>query len=898
MKRPLPTFLLIVLSITMSAQAPFWLPLGDMNGGAFGKMWTNPAGDLYMTSSFPVHSRLDGNGSNLLRSTDQGASWININTPLANEGIWSLAQHPTTGLLVVCMQPARDALNPAVPFNIRTTADQGQNWSLANSTTFVGDKPIFTLAYDATGSWLYAAQKQTGVRRSSDNGTTWTAVNTGLANVFVKDLERGTGGVVHVCTDSTNAAAPGRVYTWNGASWTNVSTGLPGGHVQDLCYDAASLTMYAAVNGAGTNASKVYKSVNGGAWTNVAGYVGIYIDKVVVDGNSVLHVVANKSGLYRYSGTWSAINTGLNPIWATTAVATSTNLFAATHQGLHKWDPNTNAWTLYHDGLNTGSVNAITFGPNGELLVATLNGIYRSADGGATWANVTLADKTLATVSYDAYHGQYYTGTNGATPSELWRSTDGVNWSLSSTGFNSLRVLDFAYLPDHRVVCGSGWNRPVNFSSDGISWSGGLATTMGWSTGVVSLGLAVDNAGRIWTSNDVLGVYRSDDAVPTHYTHMGFSGGNAVDIRITPQQDVFVGHSLSSQADGSLYRWRNSSNAWVTPNNLLPAGTGLINCVLTTSNKDVYAGVANGVYYSADTGVTWTTVNSGLPASNRFVQCIELGPDGHLYCGISGAGIYRSAVPAGSPYVTLNAKVFLEGPFDGISLMSDALRSADLIPSVEPFTALGFTHAGDGGAEVLNRSVLAASGGDAIVDWVLVELRNSSTPGTIIATRSALLQRDGDIVELDGISPLIIAAAPGYYHVAVRHRNHLGVMTAAPVTLGASPITIDFRSTGFSTYGSQAQKQIGGSMVLWTGNSFLDSSPADLLKYTGTNNDRDPILVRIGNAVPNYTVAGYWSEDMNLDGVVKYTGNVNDRDPILVNVGGLVPTNTRAEQLP
>jgi hypothetical protein len=35
-----------------------------------------------------------------------------------------------------------------------------------------------------------------------------------------------------------------------------------------------------------------------------------------------------------------------------------------------------------------------------------------------------------------------------------------------------------------------------------------------------------------------------------------------------------------------------------------------------------------------------------------------------------------------------------------------------------------------------------------------------------------------------------------------------------------------------------------------------------------------------------------------MDAVVKYTGSANDRDIILLNIGGSVPTNTRAEQLP
>ncbi len=54
----------------------------------------------------------------------------------------------------------------------------------------------------------------------------------------------------------------------------------------------------------------------------------------------------------------------------------------------------------------------------------------------------------------------------------------------------------------------------------------------------------------------------------------------------------------------------------------------------------------------------------------------------------------------------------------------------------------------------------------------------------------------------------------------------------------------------------------------------------------------------IGGAVPTNTIAGYRSEDVNLDGTVRYVGEGNDRDPVLVNIGGSVPTNTRAAQLP
>jgi hypothetical protein len=225
--------------------------------------------------------------------------------------------------------------------------------------------------------------------------------------------------------------------------------------------------------------------------------------------------------------------------------------------------------------------------------------------------------------------------------------------------------------------------------------------------------------------------------------------------------------------------------------------------------------------------------------------------------------------------------------------MHDSLRVKGLIPLTEPYSGLGFTQVA-GGGEGIAASVLAASGANAIVDWVLLELRSASDSASTVATRCALLQRDGDIVATDGLSPVSFVTGAGSYFIAVRHRNHLGVMTAMPMSLSSSPVAVDLTSSGTIVHGIQARKSLGGMQVLWAGNAVLDGR----IKYTGTGNDRDVILSAIGGVVPTSTVTGYLSCDVTMDGKVKYTGTGNDRDPILQNIGGVVPTNTRAEQLP
>ncbi len=248
-----------------------------------------------------------------------------------------------------------------------------------------------------------------------------------------------------------------------------------------------------------------------------------------------------------------------------------------------------------------------------------------------------------------------------------------------------------------------------------------------------------------------------------------------------------------------------------------------------------------------------------------------------------------------SASVSVNIRAFLEGPYDtGTGLMHDSLRVHGSLPTTEPYSGLGYAHTGGGGGEAVVPAVLAVTGANAVVDWVVVELRDANAPATVLASRSALLQRDGDVMGIDGTSPVTFALAAGSYHVAIRHRNHLGAMTGTAVTLSQAPTSIDLTSAAQGTYGTNARKTVGPVMVLWTGNALRDAA----VLYTGAGNDRDPILVRVGSTTPNNSAVGYHPEDVNLDGSVKYTGSGNDRDPILVNIGSTTPNNVRTEQMP
>ncbi|MCB0771493.1 MAG: PQQ-dependent sugar dehydrogenase [Flavobacteriales bacterium] len=244
---------------------------------------------------------------------------------------------------------------------------------------------------------------------------------------------------------------------------------------------------------------------------------------------------------------------------------------------------------------------------------------------------------------------------------------------------------------------------------------------------------------------------------------------------------------------------------------------------------------------------------------------------------------------------SVQLRMALQGPWDAAAnRMKDDLRSAGLLPLLEPYAALGFNLVGSGG-ETIPPATLAVTGNNAVVDWVLVELRNRNNPSQVVATKSALLQRDGDVVGKDGYSRLVFDVPEDDYYIAVRHRNHLGVMTFATRPMGANVTAVDFTQPNEATHGTDARIALpNGKRALWAGNTVQDG----FIRYTGLANDRDPILEGIGGVVPTNTVQGYSTRDVNLDGVIRYTGPNNDRDIILFNIGGSVATNVRLQQLP
>lgn len=209
--------------------------------------------------------------------------------------------------------------------------------------------------------------------------------------------------------------------------------------------------------------------------------------------------------------------------------------------------------------------------------------------------------------------------------------------------------------------------------------------------------------------------------------------------------------------------------------------------------------------------------------------------------------------------VALSLKVFLQGPYNPTNgNMNDFLRASGLLPNNEPFTPLAFAHKNGGGGESVLPAVWLVSDANAIVDWIFVEVRDKNNPATTLYTRSALVQKDGDVVDTDGVSPLYMTQVPpDQYYIALRHRNHFGFRTAGTYALSATPTVLNFTNNTVPLYGSNPLKNLSGVYVMYSADANRDGVVNAV--------DRNAHWRLQNGGVYNYLTS---TADFNLDGTV------------------------------
>ncbi len=213
--------------------------------------------------------------------------------------------------------------------------------------------------------------------------------------------------------------------------------------------------------------------------------------------------------------------------------------------------------------------------------------------------------------------------------------------------------------------------------------------------------------------------------------------------------------------------------------------------------------------------------------------------------GPSAGGLYTNFAVAGEPFVAspvsgsvystdigfiyrlgdiqatiLNLTLYLEGLYSGGGIMNKARNAA------------GYQFAG------------------SIADQITLELHNAGNYAiTAYSAPNINLNTDGTV------SHTVPANVAGSYYVAVKHRNSLETVSAAPVAITGGTVNYDFSDMAARAYGSNLKLLEPGVFGVFAGDVNND----------GVVNATDLVLINTDAAA---FTRGYLGPDVNGDGIV------------------------------
>ncbi|MBN9657930.1 MAG: hypothetical protein J0H49_07115 [Acidobacteria bacterium] len=575
----------------------------------------------------PAHTNivlLGTAGGGIYRSTDFGATW----------------------------QPAREGLSASFVFEI--TADP------------------------ATENTFYAATEQ-GVFYSSDGGTTW-----GLAG---QNLPAGL--VLHLAVQGGRAGGLFASVLDHGvfrlaslsSNWEPAASGLPGDAAPVLGYNPAA----GSVAYAGTLRRGIFRTDDAGvSWSSASHGMSLFVRGIAIDPNhaGVLSAATLSAGIFRstdYGASWQpsglqdrtlyrlSYNHGASALYAATALGVSRSrdqgvtwehlgqqtpfVFSlASHPGrpgviylgtfagqVYRTSDGGQTWNLCGPGLPQADIVHLAVDPQTGAVyaAASLHGIYKSTDDGATWQDTATIDgftrdSSITSLCVDR-DGTVLTA---GSPVGAFRSLDGgASWSASLDGLTSLEVTSLSCgAPGNPNLAAGTLAQGVFLSTDrGRSWT--PTTTIG--AGRISA-LAQDPANpSLLYAGTEKGLFLSRDTGTTWVKANGIPDAEVADIKLDARR------VLAAVRGASVFKSEDQGSTWSSTS---VASQGALFTAMALDDSGAYVGTqSEGVSKSTDGGATWTP-----PASPGTVKPITLTLATHprdentIYAGTAGLGVIKS----------------------------------------------------------------------------------------------------------------------------------------------------------------------------------------------------------------------------------------------------------------
>jgi ligand-binding sensor domain-containing protein len=456
-----------------------------------------------------------------------------------------------------------------------------------------------------SGTNVYAGTPY-GLFFSTNNGTSWTQVDSGLTNTDVRSLavsSTSNGMIIF-------AGTPGGVFlsTNNGSSWA-----LTNSVMNDVNVLAAITTSTGTILYAAENVGVFISTDNGKNWIKQSsGFIDSTVTAFAVSpfkgaansSDSTLNLFAGtrSKGVYFSSNnglSWKPMDTGITNEYMLSlninlTISAGTNLFAGTRGGAFLFSSNGKSWTSINTGISNTQLLSLTAVPvnNGaNLLAGTETGIYLSTNYGISWDEVMNSNGLLNTVSASPF--TEYTNKIGktnifaGTANGIYLSQNyGASWSLILPGvFGS----SFVLIPN-----GSGTNIFAGTYNLGITLSTDGGNTWNW----------VDNG-------------LNGEFVYTMTVCSSANGGKSIiaeiGVYIFQRGPVPEGTFVSTN-DGVSWNYFAHSNL-----PLVNSFAEINNSNTTSGQVNLYSGTIKEVFLSTDDDTSWVYKGLGNYVINSLV---------------------------------------------------------------------------------------------------------------------------------------------------------------------------------------------------------------------------------------------------------------------------------------
>ncbi len=566
----------------------------------------------------------------VFRSTDEGATW--------SQKISGMGYQSTT-----VINKSGNYLLASGTVGLYRSTDIGESWTA--STGLPTANGVSSLAVD--GANVIAGTSGKGVYVSTDNGETWTSASSGLpgngTTTYVGCVLINGTVVLASATDNNTQTTMYRS-TNLGASWSPASSGLP-----------ADFSMYNVLHLDGSviyaGGSFLYKTTNNGdSWTQSENGIPNYSGISAIAANGSLVLAGAYNHLYRSTNggaLWEKVSGGFPLMTCVSVKYIGTSVYAGTiANGVYKSTNAGGTWTQIVNGLKARDMSS--FYVDGTTLYGNGNSIFRTTDEGSIWTNVrgnmkdSVSQPSLVFVNGSTMFASDFLAAG------LYRSVDGgLTWAQVGSGLSQFGAVQTIVASGSALLTASS-GRVHKSTDNGDTWF----QTDNSITQFVNFGL-VTKIGNVVYAHGT-NVYRStDEGVTWIDSDEGMPAFFQVDAIASNGNYLFAGGQYSS----TYYRSSNNGDSWEA-RPALPSN-GNVNQFFGLGSNIFACSPNNGIFLSTNDGGSWTKISTGLPNTNyRYSLAIH---NSWLLAGTSGNAVWRrplSQVTDVSEAIVLTPNVF------------------------------------------------------------------------------------------------------------------------------------------------------------------------------------------------------------------------------------------------